>query len=258
MAARFGFPKISGTSGFDARSFLWAFFVLPGLATTALAQNGAGQGNPVVPAEKWTVLFRGKVSKKRALKPLGNLPVISHKDLRFVGPDPGHPFRLGNFQVDGAWGVRAGHLVRGSGDNAALVLADADEFELEGLVDADGLGGWFILLGWHKGTGYALYNVTLKKSGSPWILTEFKDSNALADEQREVNRYNWKKTQPMWLKVVENKLSLKVGDKIILEDKPLPNYLPGKLMFGTYNTRYGPKNLRVQTLRIRRPPRDLK
>ena len=255
MATRFLFP-IKRRCGTGYLAF--AFIAMHLFATEASAQKAAAKPKPLIPNDRWTVLHRGSPSKKRAVQGLNNSPVFTHKDLAFTGPDPGDPSRLGKFQTNGKWALRAGHLVRTGGDNAALVIASADDFELQGLVDADGLGGWFVLLGWHKGTGYALYNVTLKTSGSPWILAEFKDGKPLADEQREINRHKWKGTQPMWLNVVDQKLSLKVGKQTIVNEHDLPNYQPGRLMIGTYHTQYGAKNVRIQTLRIRVPPKKQK
>ena len=56
---------------------------------------------------------------------------------------------------------------------------------------------------------------------------------------------------------VENKkLNLKIGNRTaVIRDMPLPNYQRGQIILGTYDTRYGPKDIQIRSLRIRLPPK---
>ena len=222
----------------------------------AVAQGQAAKPKtPIVAERKWQVLFLGKPMRNKSITPLENYPVIDSQDLEFVGPRPGDAFQLGKFRVDGEWGVQSGNLVRFAGKNAAVVLGEAEDFELEGRINAEGVGGWFWLLGYKDGNGYGLYNVTFRQSGSPWFITEFDKREAL-DAGEELHKYNWKGEQPFWMSVVNGRLNLKVGNQTaVIRNQPLPNYQRGQIILGTYDTRYGPKDVKVRSLRLRVPPK---
>lgn len=205
----------------------------------------------VTAGKKWTVLHR-TLPKDGADAPLpASAPVVPYSGFKLVGPDPGHPFKFGNFESGSEWGAGQTGLHPIHEKDAALVLAAADAFDLEGVASAEGTGGWFFLLGWKEGHGYVLYNITMKQSGSIWVLFEVRDGKAVPGSNREVSRTPWKGYQPFTLSVQKNALQFKVGSDVIGKDVPLPNYHEGTLMLGMYVTKHGAKPLRVQSLRIR-------
>lgn len=183
-------------------------------------------------------------------------PLVSLEDLRFTGPEPSHPFVLGNFATDGQWGLVQGYVQVISGKDAALQLAWADNFELEGVIEHAGLGGWFFLVGWDQGRGYALSNVLMKESGSPWFISEFRGNKAIPDRTVQHEMFEWKGEQTFRLTIQQKLLSLDVGRFHVLDRQPLENYSPGRIILGVYDTRYGPKPLRVRSLKIRSLPAD--
>jgi len=178
-------------------------------------------------------------------RPARNIQPLTAKDklvqldaFELTGPEPGHPFVLGNFVSDGQWGIVAGGVQRTGGKNAVLELARGDQFELQGVMEQIGLGGWFLLIGWDDGHGYCLSNVLMKESGAPWFLTEFPS-------------FEWQREQPFQLQVADNKLTFNVGQTTVLEQQELKNYQPGAVILGTYDTRYGPRGVRLTSLRGR-------
>ncbi len=132
-----------------------------------------------------------------------------------------------------------------------LQLSHAEDFEMEGIMNAEGLGGWYILFGWNKDRGFMIYNVTLKKSGSPWMFTEFRGSKAIESTHGEINRYDWKEDKPFYLHVKNSKVSLIVDKFKIADEIEIPTYSEGDILIGTYKTRYGAKHLRIKNLRIK-------
>ena len=176
--------------------------------------------------------------------------------LEFVGPKPGNDYQLGKFKIDGQWGLQGGLVQRTAGKNAAMILAEAEDFELEGVIDAEGVGGWFWLLGWKDGKGHGLYNITFRQSGSPWFFTQFDDGDAV-EEAQELHKYRWQGPQPFWMSVNKQKLNLTIGPEktAFIRDLPLPDYQPGQIILGSYDTKYGPKDVKIYSLRIRKPPK---
>jgi len=197
----------------------------------------------------------------RGVPPLAPLPkkskLVSLDELQLTGPGPSHPFLLGNFAADARWGLVRGTVGVLEGKNAALQLAWAGDFELEGVMEQTGLGGCFWLLGWNEGRGYALHNVVMKESGSPWFISEFRGSKAIEDRTIELEKFDWKGEQPFSLRVREQAVSLKVGRFLVLDRQPLEGYQPGRLIFGVYDTRYGPKTVQIKSLRIRDAQQEL-
>lgn len=191
----------------------------------------------------------------RGVPALAPLPkkskLVPLDDLQFTGPRPSHPFVLGNFAADGHWGLINGAVGVIDGKNAALQLAWAEDFELEGIIEQTGLGGCFWLLGWDEGRGYALSNVVMKDSGSPWFLSEFRGGKAIEDRTLELEKFDWQGDQPFRLKIQENTFSLDVGRFHLFDRLPIEAYQPGRLIIGTYDTRYGAKGLRIKSLKIR-------
>jgi hypothetical protein len=199
---------------------------------------------------KWETAFQAKrVAGIRPLPEKSLVKSLTELDLQGAIIDPNH---LGPFAINGDFGLNDGALAPIAGINTGVELVpELDQFELEANILAEGLGGWFWLVGWRDGHGYVIYNVTLKKSGSPWLLGEFRGGVGVAETFREFNRLEWKGPQPLRLSVIEGKLNLSVGDARLARDVELPNYHPGAIVMGTYNTQYGPRPVRVQSVRTR-------
>lgn len=204
-------------------------------------------------SHEWTWLYQ----PRRARAGIAPLPEDSPLEplvgFQLEGIKPDHPFLIGTFSAGGRWGVARGLLFPAQGTDTALCLARAEEFDLDALLYPEGLGGWFVLFGWENGHGYGIYNVEMKESGSPWFTCEFRDSKAIKATHGEISRYSWKGAERLRMTLKEKKLSLKIGDEMIVNDYEYPNYSAGDLIIGTYDTQYGPKRLRIQSLRIRAP-----
>lgn len=229
------------------RTVLCAVAVLACHVIDASAQPKTGK-----PPARWQVLHLASKAPRRGIHPLDDKSTLkSLPELNLIGPSPGHPFLLGNFAINGRFGIQDAALTRTEGLNAAIQLAEVEDFELEGLVNAEGLGGWFWLFGFADGHGYMVYNVTMKTSGSPWQLCEFRGNKAIEETHREINRLEWKGMQPLILSVKEKKLSLKVGSVRLADGIELENFHKGQLILGTYDTEYGALPVRVGSLRVR-------
>lgn len=203
---------------------------------------------------QWKVLHRSvrPSANPRPLPPTG--PIRPLTDFQFTGPNPAHPFILGNFATDGQFGVVAGGIQRVSGNNAAIRLCgQAEHFEIEGHIHAKDVGGWFLLLGWNDefGNGYALHNVALKESGAPWFLTEFRGRKAIDDTTQRLREFEWNRPQDVTIRVVDKQLTFQLGASKVIDGEMLANYQPGQIIFGVYDTRYGPRPIRIESLRIR-------
>ncbi len=235
-----------------ARTVVCAAAVSAILGMPASAQPKAGKPATGKTPTKWQVLHLASRAPRRGIYPLdAKSNIKSLPELNLIGPSPGHPFLLGNFAINGRFGIQDAALTRTEGLNAAIQLADVEDFELEGLVNAEGLGGWFWLLGFADGHGYMVYNVTMKTSGSPWQFCEFRGNKAIEETHREINRLEWKGMQPLILSVKEKLLSLKVGSTRLADGIELENYHKGQLILGTYDTEYGALPVRVGSLRVR-------
>lgn len=236
--------------GLLSASFLLATTLAPIVSVSAQPKSGGKAGKSA--AAKWQVLHLASKVPRRGIHPLDDKSTLQNlAQLDLVGPKPGDPYILGNFAINGRFGIQDATLTRTEGLNAAIQLAEVEDFELEGLVNAEGLGGWFWLLGFADGHGYMLYNVTLKVSGSPWHFCELRGHKAIEDTHREINRYQWKGTQPLVLSVQQGKLSLKVGTVRLADGIELENYHKGQLILGTYDTRYGASPVAIHSLRLR-------
>lgn len=211
----------------------------------------AGPAKEVLASTKWKVLHSpGRFARKSIPIPK-EYPLAPLPDLILTGPRPAHPFVLGNFAADGEWKIEGGWVQLASGKSAALQLAFADQFELEGTIEQAGYGGWFMLLGWDQGRGFAIHNVMLLESGSPWFISSMRGGKAVEAGTREYPSLEWKGEQPFQLKVQESKVSLRVGKFTVFDQEPLEGYAPGAVVIGVYDTRYGPRPLRIKSLRIR-------
>lgn len=199
----------------------------------------------------WEYLHRAS-RRARGRRPLpAASPLEPLDDLQFTGPAPGHRFVLGHFVADGAWGVVDGGIQLVDGHSAALKLATAQNFELEGTIDMRDFGGWFLLLGWRDGRGYSVSNVTMRESGSPWFITEYRGDVAVPDAHEEIIQYAWRHEQDFKVTVKDKLLTFTLGRFKVLDEQSLPNYEAGDVIFGVYDTDYGPRPVSIRSLRIR-------
>ncbi len=236
-----------------------ALFVASLLAMASLpVLNGADAPGAKGPAEKaftlsnkWVVLIN-PAAKIRGRRPLPEKGLVQNlPSLKFTGPRPGHPFVLGEFADDGDFALVDGALQLASGASAAVQLPEADDFELEGIMEHNDFGGWFMAVGWTAGRGYVLSNATLKESGSPWFLTELRGGAAIPEGTEDLEHFEWLRSQPFRLAVKNSELTLEVGKRVVADHVAMPNYEKGRVLLGVYDTRYGPKKLRVHSLRMR-------
>lgn len=205
----------------------------------------------VVAETNWTVLHRLTKPTRNPIPLPKSSKLIPLENFEIVGPMPGHPFVLGQFSSNGNWGLAAGHVQMINGDDGALQIGWADQFELEGICEQVEYGGFFFLLGYDEGRGHGLINTTMKSSGSPWFTCEFRGEKAIEESVEEYGDFEWKKSQPFKLAVKNDCLSLTVGRFDVFENLPLENYQPGRIIFGVYETRYGTKPIRFRSLRLR-------
>lgn len=216
------------------------------------AADAAAEAAPeVTVTSRWTVLCTPgrRIQGSRPLPPNGKIQPLP--DLQFTGPEPGHPFVLGDFAADGEWGVADGGIVRVKGNNAALKLGRAENFELDGTLEMGDEGGWFLLVGWNEGRGYSIINIGFRESPSPWFITEYRGGAAIAEAHQHITHHAWRDAQPVNLTVKDQVLNLHVGKVHVLQDQQLAQYSVGDVILGVYDTRYGPRPIRIRALRIR-------
>lgn len=216
--------------------------------TTAGSVSAA---EPKLVRGKWTTVFTAKRAPgEKPLPEKGPLTSITQLDLE--GVKRADPFHLGKFAINGEFGLKDGWLTRTSGRNAAVELVpEVGDFELEAVVNAESRGGWFCLLGWKEDHGYGIYNVTYKTSGSPWLIQEFRGEAGIEESLEELNHFEWRGQQVLRMSVIDTKLNLFVGTAQLARDVDLPNYHPGAIRLGTYDTPYGPRELKIQSVRYR-------
>lgn len=226
------------------------------LVPLLISQSAQAQGNaPSVPAvtfnEKWTVLHLEKRASSAPKVIPTQSPLNQLFNFEFKGSQENQKFLLGPYESYSAWFIQDGYLQPVEPKNAAIKLGVAENFELQGILNATGPGGWFILLGWQKQNGYLLSSVTLKSSGSPWHLEEIKNGKGIPDTHFEFTRFEWKGDQRFRLSIKDKTLNMTVGKDRLLKDQHLTNFQMGDLIFGTYETPYGPKPLKIKSLRVR-------
>lgn len=214
--------------------------------------DSAAEAAPeVTVTSRWSVLYAAgrRAQGARPLPPNGKIQPLP--ELQFTGPEPGHPFVLGDFAADGEWGVADGGIVRTKGNNAALKLGCAENFELEGTLEMGDEGGWFLLVGWHDGRGYSIINIGFRESPSPWFITEYRGGAAIAEAHQHIRHHAWRDAQTLNLTVQDQVLNLHVGKVHVLQDQQLSQYSVGDVILGVYDTRYGPRPIRIRALRMR-------
>ncbi|WP_437187764.1 hypothetical protein SH668x_001172 [Planctomicrobium sp. SH668] len=227
------------------------FFITSVLMTSssALAQPEDFQGAVAGPQQ--TTLFSGKMTRAGFLPLPKSSELLNLDELQFTGPKPSHPHVLGNFATTGSWGLVNGMLGVVEGSDTALQLAWAGDFELEGIMEQQGFGGWYCLVGWDDGRGFGIHNVVMKQSGSPWFVSEFRGSKAIEEGTIELEKFEWKGAQPFRMTVQNEELTLKIGKFTVIDRVPLEGYQPGRIILGTYDSRYGPKTMLIKSLKIR-------
>lgn len=210
---------------------------------------------PAVPVanitDKWTVLVKPDRPRPGIVEFTDKSPIQNVAEFKLLGPMVSHPFGLGEFSVDGRWATAQGVVQVVEGKNALLSLATADEFELEGIINQEGIGGWLMLLGWNQGHGYSLSNFTLKETGHPWSVCEYRAAEAITLTNNIVKKFDWKGDQPFRMTVQDKQLTVTVGQTAIVEAYPLDNYTLGQVFLGTYDTKYGARPVKIRSLRIR-------
>lgn len=199
----------------------------------------------------WRVLVNParRARGRRALPENG--PLVNIPNLELTGPEPGHPFVLGHYADDGKWGIVDGSVVLVEGRNAALKLGRAQNFELEGVIEMGDEGGWYLLVGWDEGRGYSIINIGFRESPSPWFITEYRGGAAIPGAHQQVAKFAWHKEQVLKLSIKGSELNLHVGKIAVLKQQNLPNYDAGDIILGVYDTKYGPRPVRIKSLRIR-------
>ncbi|MFV0444056.1 MAG: hypothetical protein ACK5Q5_10845 [Planctomycetaceae bacterium] len=231
---------------------MWAYLQTASLMLLLVSSLQAAE--PTALPTRWTQLWRAgrPLPQPRPLPENGAIQSIG--ELQLTGPMPAHPFVLGNFAVDGQFGIVNGGLELMSGRSAAIQLVErADQFELEGQIAMKDNGGWFLLLGWNAdtGNGYVVHNCMMKQSGSPWFITEMRGHAAVEGTNQEVKQLEWRRLQEIKVAVRESQLNVQLGALKVIDQAALPNYQPGAIVFGVYDTKYGPRPVHINALRIR-------
>jgi len=201
---------------------------------------------------RWTMLH--SPSRRRGAVPIPEDSLVQLlPELRFTGDSNKNPYLLGEFVADGEWQVVNGGLQLTKGKNAALRLANVVDFDLEAKMTMRGLGGCFLIWGWgeEKGSAYCLGNVQFKESSSPWHISEFSAGEVVEGSLDEIRHHAWKDTQTLKMTVKDKHVTLKIGTAPILEDEELVGYEGGEIIFGVYDNKYGPRPVRIESIRIR-------
>ncbi|TWT60370.1 hypothetical protein Pan54_10840 [Rubinisphaera italica] len=207
----------------------------------------------VIKMGPWEYLYRASPKITVSQTDLEKYPLEVMTDFEFSGELEKDIFRLNHVIVDGTWGIAQGALHQASGRSAALKLGTAKDFELEMGINAEGEGGWYLLYGFKEGQGHGLYNVTLRTSGSPWFISQFARSKGIEASDIEIARYECRGNEPLTVSVIDGKLTAQINRRVLIEDQELPNYEEGDIILGTYDTKYGPKPLKIYGIRLRRP-----
>lgn len=197
---------------------------------------------PSWPINRWKILFPTDAADT-SLVPLN--------DYAIHGPYEDSPLFLSRFAADASWDVRNRMLQVPDGNNAVLKLGRAQDFILEGTADLSGPGGMFFIFGEDDEHGYGLSSTTMLKSGCPWQLFEFRANTAIDGTMQELAKYEPLRADSFRLAVIDSKLSFQIGRIDVFESIPLENYHLGDVLIGVYDTRYGPRKVKIKNLRAR-------
>lgn len=202
---------------------------------------------------RWTTLVLLQDNLKGEFPLPDNFPIWNYeKGYDFVGARvDGH--RLGNFRTDGEFIIRDGYLRREFGNTALLHLPAAENFELEGIMQTEGPGGWLILLGWdvEKKSGYVIYNTQSRVSWSIWFLVEIIDGKAVPDSEKKIVDRHANGEGALRVLMDKKKVSMQAVGAYLFRDEELPNYKEGHVAIGTFSPQYGPKDIGIKSLRMK-------
>jgi len=180
----------------------------------------------------------------------GEQPFESLPDLAFTGPN-NDPNVIGEYEANGEWGVRSGVFQQVSGEGAAVRLGKAEDFTIEGIANLDGTGGWFLLLGWDGEHGHVVSHSSLRQNDY-WRTYELKDGKANKfSVTTHSDSFRPRGEQPMWVIVKDGKLSLRVGQTVLLREHELNGYGEGDIILGSFKNQYGVKLIKFKALRLR-------
>ncbi|HUG20350.1 MAG TPA: hypothetical protein VMM56_15295, partial [Planctomycetaceae bacterium] len=208
---------------------------------------------PKLSKRKWTTLVLLNPNLKGASPIPDDFPIWNFEkgySFRGSGVDVN---QLGDYLVDGEFIIRDGYLRREFGNSALLRLPAAEDFELEGVIQLEGPGGWLMLLGWdlESSSGYVIYNTKLRVSGSTWFVIEIAGGNPVPDSERELVKRDAEGVGALRVLIDKKKVSMQAADEYLFRDEALPNYNPGHVAIGTFSTQYGPQNIGIRSLRMR-------
>jgi hypothetical protein len=149
------FQVLRTPAGTTARILALGFFLMSLMSpAVALAEDDAAEPMPITPGKKWTVLHQTPAKATNLIVRLPEKgPLFPLNDLELTGPRK-DPVLLSEFKSEAEWGADRSGLFVTKGKDAALLLAEAEDFELEGTMQAEGLGGWFFVVGWKDSTPF--------------------------------------------------------------------------------------------------------
>jgi hypothetical protein len=232
-----------------------AIVALLGLPTCLLAEENdrKERPEPELSTTKWTNLVALRSRQRRDAPLPDNFPVWNvEKGYSFAGA-ASDPHRLAKYEGDGEFIIRKGYLRRELGNSALLRLPSAENFDIEGIMQCEGVGGWLILLGWdfEQKSGYIVYNTKLRVSGSHWFLIEIDEGQPIISSERKLAERDAKGEGALRLRMDDQKLSLQVSDALLIREEKLPNYKAGHVAIGTFSPPYGPQDIGIKSLRMK-------
>ena len=219
----------------------------------ATAQNLEKKIDVELSEKRWTTLILLGSKSPQAQPIPAKAPLKSVTKLEFEGPNSGNPHLLNKYQVEGKFVIQNGFLVPQGGNSALLQLPPSDSFQLEGYVGLKGAGGCLILFGWDLETksGHCLYHSQLRTEGAPWRLCRIEDGKMAPGSDVLLKHEKIDGEGALRMQVVDHKSSLSIFNKPIMNDYQLTDYSAGAIMIGTFNPRYGPKQIGIHSLRMK-------
>lgn len=201
------------------------------------------------PEVGWNVLYQAQwppLQRQTALRGLHGDHVVP---FQFRGPG-GDLNIVDGYQADGTWLVAGdGALARTGGPRGVLSLGQHNAFEGEWDLNAQGLGGWFVVWGWNGQRGQMLYNITLQTT-SIWYVYEAQQGR-FVNRKQAVSGYRWEGRQPFRMRVSDGQLNLTVGTTALVRDFAIGPQRSGTVYVGTAPTQYGPSPIQIYELKIR-------
>ncbi|QDT63686.1 hypothetical protein [Calycomorphotria hydatis] len=213
-------------------------------ANFVVAEDEVATVQPELPLnDTWSVIVPQRGVPK---EPKFDVP----QNFIFSGPS-NDPNVIGRYSGDGTFSVRRNLFRQASGNTAVVRLGTTQDFALEGVANLDGLGGWFLMMGWDGSNGHILSNSSLRKNDY-WRVYSVKEGqcelfslDVLTDQLLPRGK------QPIWITLDDGKLSLRVGQNVIVQNYELDNTQRGDLILGTFRNQYGLKLLQWQSLRVK-------